>query len=104
MITEAPLEPAHLHTFPALSAALDAARMRFDEDDDFEVINSPEVWAAFLLLCDECIGADAFIICTSEEAAIVFDVMKDVDFCPLSSQHLALGICLFAVIHLRSGV
>lgn len=96
-----PLNPSSLATFPVLTAALDAARLRWGENDDFEVINSPEVWAAFYGLCDEAIGDDGFTICTSEDASAVFALMCDVSFAPLSSQHLAFGLCLFAVIHLR---
>ena len=103
MMNNQPLTPASLATFPALSAALDAARLRFGVGDDCEVINSPEVWAAFYALCDEAIGDDGFTICTSKDAPAVSALMCDVCFSPLSSQHLAFGLCLFAVIHLRGG-
>ncbi|MCC5957635.1 MAG: hypothetical protein JJU07_16155 [Natronohydrobacter sp.] len=104
MVDFQPLKPAMLATFPGLCFALDSARKRLGEDDDFEVINSPEVWAAFLLFRDEDIGDDGFTVCTSENAPAVFAMMSDVCFVPLSSQHLAFGLCLFAVIHLRGGV
>lgn len=90
-----------LATFAALSAALDAARARTNQDDDFEVINEPEVFAAFEQLDESAVCDDAFTVATSPASAAVFEEMKGIDFSASSARHFACGVCLFAALRAR---
>jgi hypothetical protein len=100
MIKE-PLNPASLKTFAVLSLALDTARLRLGAREDLDVIDEKEIWVAFAIMGDDDACDDAFQVCVSDSATAVLALMREVDFCPGDTRHLALGMCLFAALHLR---
>lgn len=104
MMNTQSLNRESLRTFDTLSEALNEARIRVAELDDLDVVNEPEILAAFMALCENVVCDEAFTICTSEDATAVFELMADMSFCPYTSHHFCLGVCLFAAIHLRRAV
>lgn len=102
-----PLNTLCLETFPVINLALCLARMRVGVPDDIreepglDLINEEEVLAALACLPDQSVCNDAFKINLHPDSAVVLNAMDDFDFCPENTRHFALGLCLFAALHIR---
>lgn len=107
MMNNQPFQSLALQTFAPINLALCLARMRVGVPDDLndepglDLINEDEVLAVLSNLPDEVVCDDALKINFHPDSAVVLKAMEDCDFCPDNTRHFALGLCLFAAIHIR---